>query len=158
MFKNTKIIIFEYSFIFRPPYSLKIFSMKQIELISEYVFDVYFKQFKFYKYVFSLAVRLDLKFRYSNLSVETPTPQESISINDSDNTKNDLAQVNDLAESLDILKDTQEEDSNKAKISSELKDFIRSYLCDKLKKMKDELSNELTPAKPVNEKTATKKK
>jgi len=132
--------------------------MKQIELISEYVFDVYFKQFKFYKYVFSLAVRLDLKFRYSNLSVETPTPQESISINDSDNTKNDLAQVNDLAESLDILKDTQEEDSNKAKISSELKDFIRSYLCDKLKKMKDELSNELTPAKPVNEKTATKKK
>jgi hypothetical protein len=142
---------------FRPPYSLKMFSIKEIELISDYVFDVYFKQFKFYKYVFSLAIRLDLKFRYSHLSVETlQGPEESTALDNVENAKNDSAQAKDESQIVDNLKETLEDD-NKEKISSELKDFIRSYLSDKLKKMKDELSIELNP-KPLTEKTANKKK
>jgi len=108
--------------------------------------------------VFSLAVRLDLKFRYSHLSSETlQGPEKSTALNHVETAKNDSAQAKDESQIIDNLKETLEDENNKEKISSELKDFIRSYLSDKLKKMKDELSIELNP-KPLTDKTANKKK
>lgn len=139
----------------RPPYSVHMFSMEEVTKITEYVFDVYFKQFKFYKYVFSLAVRLNLKFKYSDLPVE---PLNEIAVDTSivkdDTTKDFISDRPDANESSETFEAEQK------KSQDELKDFIRTFLGDKINKMKDELNNELNP-KPHDKsgrKSAIKKK
>lgn len=139
----------------RPPYSVQIYSLDQVNQIIDYVFDIYFKQFKFYKFVFSLAVRLDLKLKYSNLP-----EQERDAIETSIVQQDFLAELTSENKTNDTHAQSTARDEVDPKVKegqNELKDFIRSYLSDKLKKMKDELSNELTPQKSTD-KNPTKKK
>lgn len=124
----------------RPPYSVQMFTMKQIETITAYVFETYFNQFKFYKYVFSLAVRLDLKLKYSNLPAEVVETEETSQSNN--DLMNDLVDGNKTEETQATETST---DIKEKEEQSELKEFIRNYLGDKLKKMKEELNEELNP-------------
>ncbi len=139
----------------RPPYSVSVFSLQEVDLIIAYVFDIYFKQFKFYKYVFSQAVRLDVKLKYSNLPEDKPDIIETSIVN------NDfLAELESENKTIDSHGQSTAREDIDTKVNEgqhELKEFIRNYLSDKLKKMKDELSNELTPSK-TNDKNPTKKK
>ncbi|XP_062516843.1 cilia- and flagella-associated protein 119-like [Corticium candelabrum] len=58
----------------RPPYSIGIFAMAEVEKIRDYVLKSYFKHFRMYKYAFTPKVRLDISFHYSGLP-ETPPPE-----------------------------------------------------------------------------------
>lgn len=138
------------------------FTMNEITLITNYALDTYFKQFKFYKYVFSLAVRLDLKFKYSHLPADTAAAVVDTSVvkDEAENFLTDMSNENKLDSELPVEASTQRDDTElegeSLKGSKELKDFIRSYLGDKLKRMKDELSDELNPR--PSEKSGSKKK
>lgn len=57
----------------RPPYSLMVFSLQQIENVSDYVLSTYFKHYKLYKYAFTKKVRLSLRLAYEG---EYPPPTE----------------------------------------------------------------------------------
>ncbi len=48
----------------RPPYSVMVFSLQQVETISDYVLSSYFKHYKLYKYAFTKKVRLSLRLAY----------------------------------------------------------------------------------------------
>ena len=60
--------------VFRPPYSICLYSMKQVKAMTEYVLNTYFKHFKLYKYAFTKKVVLDLKVSYPGIP-ETPESQ-----------------------------------------------------------------------------------
>lgn len=139
----------------RPPYSVKVYSLDQVDQIIAYVFDIYFKQFKFYKFVFSLAVRLDLKLKYSNLPEEQPEAVETSIVQQ--DFMAELTSENKTSDAHSQSTAREDVDPKVKEGQHELKEFIRSYLSDKLKKMKDELSNELTPQKSIEKSTSRKK-
>ncbi|KAG8433445.1 hypothetical protein GDO86_017646, partial [Hymenochirus boettgeri] len=56
----------------RPPFSLAIFTQQQIQTISDYVMNTYFRQFKLYKYVFTPQVHLDLSISYQGMVDPNP--------------------------------------------------------------------------------------
>lgn len=105
----------------RPPFSVQLFTVKEITEIIEYLFNVYFKQFKFYKFVFAPGLRLDLRFKYTN----QPDLEE--------NNERDLLED----ESLIV-----EENETISPEEKELRDFIKSYLGNQLDKIKAELNEE----------------
>jgi hypothetical protein len=43
----------------RPPYSIKIFGLKEMTLISDYVVNTYFRHYLMYKYAFTKKMRLE---------------------------------------------------------------------------------------------------
>ncbi|XP_039620993.1 coiled-coil domain-containing protein 189 isoform X2 [Polypterus senegalus] len=59
----------------RPPFSVDLFDMHQVRLVSEYVVNTYFRHFKLYKYAFTAQVRLDLTLTYTGLQ-EEPLPRD----------------------------------------------------------------------------------
>ena len=125
----------------RPPYSLHLFNIKQVEQISEYMFDTYFKLFKCYKYVFSSAVRLDLKFKYSHLPHGAGDDLVEVSqVGSKEFMSEDLCTSAPAQSGDEAKSDTQAAHQEQA----ELKEFIRNYLGDKLNKMKQELAEELS--------------
>jgi hypothetical protein len=137
-FKN---LLLNYA-VHRPPYSLCIFSIKQADSIVNYMFDTYFNQFKFYKYVFSLAVRLNLKFKYSNLPAPTDSIHDQLVDTSQINSKDFMGDMSiSNQHSNEIKSETSGNDQDEL---VELKEFIRNYLGDKLNKMKQELNDEMS--------------
>jgi hypothetical protein len=130
-FKNLLLV---YS-VHRPPFSLNIFTARQAKLIIDYFFDTYFKQFKFYKYTFSKASRLCLKFNYTN------------QIEQEDSIKNVPTSNDQQTDLPDIIIETVENETLNVKQeeNDKLKNFIRDYLGQQIDQMKTELSNEITP-------------
>ena len=129
-FKNSMLI----HSVHRPPFSLQIFSTKQLELVFNYIFSSYFKQFKFYKYVFSDAIKLNVKFQYSNqIDLIESSRKSNLTFNE---------------ESLNKIEETekleqQQDQINKENLEkNELREFIRNYLGDQLDKMKREITDE----------------
>ena len=55
----------------RPPYSVCLYSLHEVKLVSEYILQTYFKHYKMYKYAFTKRVSLDLKINYEGIP-ETP--------------------------------------------------------------------------------------
>ncbi len=129
-FKNSMLI----HSVHRPPFSLQIFSTKQLELVFNYIFNSYFKQFKFYKYVFSDAIKLNVKFQYSNqIDLIESSRKSNLTFNEES--------LNKIEESEKI--EEQQEQINKENLEkNELREFIRNYLGDQLDKMKREITDE----------------
>lgn len=50
--------------VFRPPYSISLFTLHQVKLITDYILETYFKHFKMYKFAFTKRVLLDLCITY----------------------------------------------------------------------------------------------
>lgn len=125
----------------RPPFSLSIFTPPQIQLILDYFLKSYFNQFKFYKYVFSPAIRLDLRFEYTNLpivsNIDLDETRDSIQV--LDESAIDSATVTDLR-GYDI-KEESERDSLEQKQSDkgELREYVKRFLNLHLDKMKNDL-------------------
>jgi hypothetical protein len=135
-FKNSLLI----HAVHRPPFSLQLFNTKQLELVFDYIFNSYFKQFKFYKYVFSDAIKLNVKFQYTN---KTEIAQEATdrlselnleSERDANIKMDEPDQAEQEAVAAQKAKETQEK--------NELREFIRNYLGNQLDKMKKEITNE----------------
>jgi hypothetical protein len=144
-----------------PPHSLSVFSPKQIELVVDYFVNSYFKSFKFYKYVFAPAIYLDIDFDYTNLPKKVQ-PEEMVG-------KKSELNLNQLT----IDESKEEIDKNNIEITAEdndeLKEFVKSFLMQKIDKMKIDIISDLnngkqTPVKsPKNKrspetKSPTKKK
>jgi len=109
-------------------------------LVFDYIFNSYFKQFKFYKYVFSDAIKLNVKFQYTN---KTEIAQEATdrlselnleSERDANIKMDEPDQAEQEAVAAQKAKETQEK--------NELREFIRNYLGNQLDKMKKEITNE----------------
>ncbi|KXS19762.1 hypothetical protein M427DRAFT_504729 [Gonapodya prolifera JEL478] len=58
-FAHFKELVVKHS-IHRPPYSVKVFSPRQIKVITEFATNTYFKHYSLYSYVFTKKVKLDL--------------------------------------------------------------------------------------------------
>jgi hypothetical protein len=144
-FKNSLLI---YA-VHRPPFSLNFFSPKQIELILNYFLDTYFNQFKFYKYVFTRAVRLNLEFEYKNLEKDIRREEndsnqvglllenelEALNSGDNNNNNNNLTDRNESRLSP-ILDD---ESNSNVEQMNELKEFVKKYLNEKMIQVKKDI-------------------
>ena len=135
-FKYFSDLLLVYS-VHRPPFSLQLFAVKQVPIIVEYVFDVYFKQFKFYKFAFAPGLGLDLRFKYTN------QPEE-----ENNETNRDLLED----ESIIV-----EEPETVNEEERELRDFIKRYLGNQLDKMKAELAQDDARAKSTDTKNSKKR-
>lgn len=141
LFRNLLLV---YS-VHRPPFSLCIFNTKQIELISDYLINAYFKQYKFYKYVFTSAIRLDLKFKYRN-----QTAKEALEVSGGTNNANgeeamffnDESIIDDDIRNLESRQANQisNETTSSSAAEAELKEFIKQYLSAQLDKMKGDIT------------------
>lgn len=124
----------------RPPFSINLFSPVQVENIVNYFLDSYFKQFKFYKYVYSPAVLLDLKLKYTNqpevLNLDLNEPQANELNLDLDEARVESRVTNQLS-AVSEQRQQQVQSDNK-----ELKEFIKAYLNQHLDKMKEDLLND----------------
>jgi hypothetical protein len=122
----------------RPPHSLKIFTPKEVDAIIDYVLKSYFNQFKLYKFIYTPALKLELKFDYKNLpkdQVQTTSKQSITNEVQSDN--------NDEIVRTESKCDLDENERDKTKSPTyELKEFIKLYLNEKLEKMKTELTGD----------------
>ncbi|XP_067389110.1 cilia- and flagella-associated protein 119 isoform X2 [Emydura macquarii macquarii] len=69
--------------VWRPPFSIDLFSQEQLALMSDYVVNTYFRHFKLYKYAFTPQVRLDVSLSYvgmPELAVELGEAGESVKV------------------------------------------------------------------------------
>ncbi|XP_006000927.1 coiled-coil domain-containing protein 189 isoform X2 [Latimeria chalumnae] len=66
----------------RPPFSIDLFNMDQVTLITDYIVNTYFRHFKLYKYIFTPQVKKDLTFSYVGLPElsEVQEPEEESQI------------------------------------------------------------------------------
>lgn len=55
----------------RPPFSICLYSLAHVKVITDYVLSTYFKHFKLYKYVFTKRVHLSISLQYSGENIET---------------------------------------------------------------------------------------
>lgn len=123
--------------VYRPPFSLSFFTPHQIELVVNYFLDTYFNQFKFYKYVFTPAVRLNLKLDYPNLQV-----LEQATVNQIGDDDDYLDKEIEYAESM-ANEDQRGLDSRQTgedeKGFQELREFVKKYLSQQVDKTKKEI-------------------
>lgn len=129
----------------RPPYSIGVFTTDQVKLITDYVLNTYFKHFKFYKYVYTKRVQLDITIQYPGIP-ETPQPptpetkivEETEPVNDEDDGVGDNAtgEVPDKVTSID-----ETTVSNKEK---ELTKIIQSHLNEQLAQLKASIHEQLS--------------
>lgn len=126
----------------RPPYSIGVFTTDQVKLITDYVLATYFKHFKFYKYVYTRRVQLDITIQYPGIP-ETPQPptpeaklEETEPVNEEDsNGDNTTSKVADKAAD-DITKISDKE--------KELTKIIQSHLTEQLAQLKTNITEQLT--------------
>jgi hypothetical protein len=127
-----------------PPHSLSVFTPKQIEIVIEYFVNSYFKSFKFYKYVFAPAIYLDIDFDYTNMPKNVHASQVLVSHSEPHLNSEGFNERNDT--SLKELDETNEESLPTGE-NEELKEFVKSFLMQKLDKMKTEIISDITTGK-----------
>ncbi|XP_046843434.1 coiled-coil domain-containing protein 189-like [Xenia sp. Carnegie-2017] len=129
----------------RPPFSVELFSSNQVQAISDYVTNTYFKHFKLYKYTFTAKVRLDLRFEYANVP-ETPPPDDEESVENEG--KDNAGEVNDEEDNSSHV--NEDVDSPALK---ELKNFITATLNEQIKQLRLTIDEEIASS---NEKLSQK--
>ena len=129
----------------RPPFSLRVFTAAQIELIVAYFLATYFHQFKLYKSIFTSAIKLHMKFKYSQLAPDELIDVDGTGGDDTphQHTANHAAGI--IEESVEVdssAANSQQQSQHSDEESRELRQFIRGYLNDRLERMKSELMAE----------------
>jgi hypothetical protein len=124
----------------RPPFSLKFFTPTQIELVLNYFMDTYFNQFKFFKYVYTPAVRLNLKFDYSNTFTPVLIDNGLTETAESEFKELDLADSM-LNEDEERVESQLTSTNNNAqdKTTQELREFVKKYLSQQVDKAKKDI-------------------
>ena len=130
----------------RPPYSIGVFTADHVKLITDYVLSTYFKHFKFYKYVYTKRVQLDVTIQYPGIP-ETPQPptptiieETEPPVNEEDNDhvgENDTGKVTDEGLPTDetaIVSDKEKE----------LTKIIQSHLNEQLAQLKTNINEQLS--------------
>ncbi|KAI0223235.1 hypothetical protein LSAT2_025542 [Lamellibrachia satsuma] len=136
----------------RPPFSLDIFSAEDVQTITEFVIDSYFRHFKMYKYVFTPLVRLDLTIEYTGLPPTPPISECDVRSGDGNNTPvdGDVVQDEVSMKSVPSAELGSQEESPAAK---ELRELIRKHLGDELAKLKTSMEEQIkTTEESINRK------
>lgn len=139
----------------RPPFSLDIFSAEDVQVITEFVIDSYFRHFKMYKYVFTPLVRLDLTIDYTGLPPTPATSEYDVRTGEGHNTPVD---GDTLLEEVSLKVDMSAESSphEESPAAKELRELIRKHLGEELAKLKTSLEEQLkTTEEVINRKLQT---
>ncbi|XP_078394253.1 cilia- and flagella-associated protein 119 isoform X1 [Cetorhinus maximus] len=64
----------------RPPFSIDLFNGDEVNLVTDYIVDTYFRHFKLYKYIFTRQIRLDLTISYAGIPETPPALEEEIPV------------------------------------------------------------------------------
>lgn len=129
----------------RPPYSIGVFTTDQVKLITDYVLSTYFKHFKFYKYVYTKRVQLDVTIQYPGIP-ETPQPPipETKIVEEAEPSNED---VNNEVGDNSVGEVPREEPSIDEPIVSdkekELAKIIQSHLSEQLAQLKTSINEQL---------------
>ena len=137
-----------------PPHSLSVFTPKQIELVVEYFLNSYFKSFKFYKYVFAPAVFLDINFEYTNLPLKVDSEVLVNRGGDENDDEGCLAESSKDSKLNGLSEERSVEETNEE--SGELKEFVKSFLMQKIDRLKGEIIADLTSGKQTPVKSGAK--
>ncbi|KAK2189752.1 hypothetical protein NP493_98g05011 [Ridgeia piscesae] len=139
----------------RPPFSLDIFTPDDVQVITEFVVDSYFRHFKLYKYAYTPMVRLDLTMAYTGLP-PTPVPSEY------DETTGEglimSADGDTMQDEVSMQLETSGESSNQEEspAAKELRELIRKHLGEELAKLKSSMEEQLkTTEETINRKLQT---
>lgn len=138
----------------RPPWSIELYDTQQLEEITNYVINSYFRHYKLYKYTFTPKVRLDLSIHYEG-RVPSPEPVELDSQEDGRTTPG--------TESISNTSPHESESETPVPITpqpeplteegSELEALVRKAVTDQLKQMQLNVERQLDDAdKSINEK------
>jgi hypothetical protein len=168
-FDYFKKMLINYS-VHHPPFRLAIYSPKEAELVLDYIYNSYFKQYKAYKCAFTPTLYLTLKINYD--LKEEPEIDNQIKLENeldkSDKQKNydiniiqesNLCTIESVQENINVVNQdsTLEETKTKDEIS-ELRTLIRSLL---VKKVDDQIiemeSEKLEKSKVKSASTSTSK-
>lgn len=121
----------------RPPFSISLFTPQQIQLVVQYFFDSYFKQFKLFKYVFTPEVVFDVQLKYNGLK---PTADDELNLAlDVDALKESEFMKQTSERNEDVALQSQLANNDEKENLVELRQFIKGYLDKKLDVVKDEL-------------------
>ncbi len=85
----------------RPPYSVMLFSLRQVEIITDYVLSTYFKHYKLYKYAFTKKVRLSLRLAYEGEDVGEEDNENKEGEDEKEETKIDPVEEPDIVEDIE---------------------------------------------------------
>ncbi|PWA21891.1 hypothetical protein CCH79_00015637 [Gambusia affinis] len=99
-------------FLQRPPFSLKLFSLEEVNCVLNYIQDHYLRHDKLYKYIFTPQVKLDLFLTYSGKGGEGLAADEAAAAqgDDSSETQKTSAMEEETAEaSVDLKALVQQE-------------------------------------------------
>ncbi|XP_064405072.1 cilia- and flagella-associated protein 119-like [Halichondria panicea] len=130
----------------RPPYSVMLFSLQQVKIITDYVLSTYFKHYKMYKYAFTKKVRLSLRLAYSGEDVGEEENKEEE--DEKEDTKIDPVEEPDFVEDIEEAEPPNGEDSIEVDPTEEadhrdLKDIVSSTLSKKLKDLEVSIEQEM---------------
>ncbi|XP_078394254.1 cilia- and flagella-associated protein 119 isoform X2 [Cetorhinus maximus] len=64
----------------KPPFSIDLFNGDEVNLVTDYIVDTYFRHFKLYKYIFTRQIRLDLTISYAGIPETPPALEEEIPV------------------------------------------------------------------------------
>ena len=127
----------------RPPYSIGVFTTDQVKLITDYILNTYFKHFKFYKYVYTKRVQLDITIKYPGIleTPQPPTPETKL-----------LEEIEPLNEDDKVSDSGADEGADKASIDEitvsdkekELTKIIQSHLTEQLAQLKTSINEQLS--------------
>ena len=125
--------------VYRPPYSLKLFEPEEAKLVLDYFVNTYLKHFKLYKLIFTPAIKLDLKFKYSNKSENDDSEQQNEKhVEEAQQHQQRLESVEEIENKRDGSLSKEED-----KATVDLKEFIKEYLTKKIEKVKENIVNEM---------------
>lgn len=129
----------------RPPYSMGVFTTDQVKLITDYVLSTYFKHFKFYKYVYTKRVQLDITVQYPGIpeTPQPPTPETKI-VEETEPVKDSDDNVGDDVTSEVPDKGTSTDDTTISDKEKELTKIIQSHLNEQLAQLKTSINEQLS--------------
>nr|XP_032619079.1 coiled-coil domain-containing protein 189 isoform X3 [Chelonoidis abingdonii] len=122
--------------VWRPPFSIDLFSQEQLALMSDYVVNTYFRHFKLYKYAFTPQVRLDISLSYVGMPEPELEPAAEL--------------AGELAESVMVpVPPAQEEEADSGTTAPRespralLQEYISAQLCQELAQLRLEVEEQL---------------
>ena len=117
--------------VYRPPFSLQVFQPQQAKCVLDYFVNTYLKHFKLYKLVFTPAIKLDLKFQYSNAEYERQLDEEE-------------GQQQEGVQAVEVQQQEEQEQQHECDDKNlDLKRFIKDYLTKKIDKVKESIEIEI---------------
>ncbi|XP_065911586.1 cilia- and flagella-associated protein 119-like [Dysidea avara] len=130
----------------RPPYSIGVFTVDQIKLITEYVLSTYFKHFKFYKYVYTKKIQLDITIQYPGVPA-TPEPKQETEVVEAGPANVDNGTDKNIdSDTVDMSHQTLsvDEEAGMGDKEKELSKIIKSHLNEQLVQLKTSINEQLT--------------